>query len=268
MCSISLSMPTSTIDATTDAKVFQRLFDQQEKEVEEKMTDMMAVSISEVENKIHGCRASFNKEIIQASANDDNKGLTAKFVDLIYRRFNIIKKKLDYIGNFRMNYFLINGYGDSEDTTYQVTIKFSPTMIVDTPLHQLTDEQLKLLNRGPSYTPPCQMYVSSSYTFMNDMLQKHYKLLQHYLIMVFGNCGVNTARSMFINKEIKDAYKDTFSGLLPLSIQQRALYEKQLVQSVRKHLKANNLILRRTADNQNTFHPGNMKDFEEKRMNT
>ena len=99
---------------------------------------------------------------------------------------------------------------------------------------------------------------------MNDMLQKHYKLLQHYLIMVFENCGVNTARSMFINKEIKDAYKDTFSVLIPLSIQQRALYEKQLVQSVRKHLKANNLILRRTVDNQNTFYMGNMKDFEDK----
>jgi hypothetical protein len=45
---------------------------------------------------------------------------------------------------------------------------------------------------------------------------------------------------------------------------ERAIYERKIVQSIRRSLNENNLILRRTADNQNTFYLGNAQDFEAK----
>ncbi|CAF1174093.1 unnamed protein product [Rotaria sordida] len=85
-------------------------------------------------------------------------------------------------------------------------------MIIDTVLHQFTEEQLKLSNRGSTDILPCQMYVlQSSYISMNDMIQKQYKLLEHYLSIVFAMYNVTRARSMFINKEIKNAYTNTIS---------------------------------------------------------
>ncbi|CAF1148545.1 unnamed protein product [Rotaria sordida] len=48
------------------------------------------------------------------------------------------------------------------------------------------------------------------------------------------------------------------------NLYQRALYEKNLIQSIQYSLKKNNLILRRTANNRNTFYMGNIQDFETK----
>jgi len=55
-----------------------------------------------------------------------------------------------------------------------------------------------------------------------------------------------------------------FSLVLTSSLHQRALYEKQLVQSIREHLKANNLILLRLANQRNVVYLGNIEDFKEK----
>ncbi|CAF1155126.1 unnamed protein product [Rotaria sordida] len=134
-------------------------------------------------------------------------------------------------------------------------ISYSPTMIIQTSSHQLIDEQIKLLNRDPTYVPPCQIYVSSSFISMNDVTQKQYKLLQHHLSILFAKHNTNTSEGMFINKDIKDTFINYFSLPLPLSLYQRVLHEKQLVESIREHLQMNNLILRRTADetNKNTL---------------
>jgi hypothetical protein len=269
-------MSTTTSDDTNpNEAVRQHLTDQEEKEVEEKITNMMAKSIAKIEEKVYQSQQLFDKEIDQISV-DDNKNkneesLTPNLVDLIYRRFNIIKKRLEYICNFRINYLFRSRYGYLEDTLNITNIGFSPTMIIDTPLHLFTTEQLKLLKRGPTYIPPCQMYVSSSPSpspsscvSVNAMIEKQFKLLQHNLNILFAKYENNSAQSMFVIKDIKDEFKKAFSISLPLAIQQRALYEKQLIESIREHLKANDLILRRTADQTNVFYLGYMKDFQEK----
>jgi len=258
-------LSTSTIDPMMNEKIRQQ----------EKLTDSMIASIIQAEDTIHEYQELFDQEILQVSVNDKNqieedgggRVLTGKLVELIYRRFKIIDKKVHYVYNFRINYFLRSQYGDLAEKINKSPIDFSPTMmIIDTALHhQLTDEQLKILNRGPTYVPPCQMYVSSSSDIsMNEMIHKQYKLLQHNLTILFKKYDVNMARQMFINKEIKDAFISSFSISLPSSIYQRALYEKQLIQSIREHLKTNNLILRRLANQRNVFYLGNMEDFKAK----
>ena len=266
MTSISMSMPASTIDSMIDKRFHQRLIDQHEKELQEKMTDFIAASITEAETKIHACRKLFNQEIlaVPVTDGDENERLTGNLIDLIYRRFDIIKKKLDYITSFRVDYFVRSRYGDLQDAINETTTGFSPTMIIDTSFHQLTEEQLKLLNRGPTYVPPCQMHLESSCLSINDIVKKQYAILRHCLNILFTKHDINQAQSTFIDKEIKDLFISIFSISLPSSIQQRALYEKRLVQSIRQYLKANNLILRRTADQKNVFYLGNKDDFQGK----
>jgi hypothetical protein len=267
MTAISVSMSASTIDSMIDKRFHQRIIDQHEKELQEKMTDFTAASIAERETKIHECRKLFNHAILGVSATDadENERLPENLIDIIYRRFEIIKNKVEYIGNFQVNYYLRSRHGDLQDEINETIIDFSPTMIIDTPFQQLTVEQLKLLNRGPSYVPPCQMHLEvSSSLSINDIIKEHYAILRHSLNIVLTKNKINTTQQMFIDKKIKDTFINNFSIPLPSSIQQRAVYEKRLVQSIRQHLKANNLILRRTADEKNVFYLGDKNGFEEK----
>ena len=69
---------------------------------------------------------------------------------------------------------------------------------------------------------------------------------------------------MFFEEEINKIFEHLFSTPLSNSIQQRALEERKLVQSIRQHLKMKNLILKRTADHKNIFYLGDAKDFQDK----
>jgi hypothetical protein len=64
--------------------------------------------------------------------------------------------------------------------------------------------------------------------------------------------------------DIHQNFVNLFSISIPAHICKRATYEKNIIQSIRCSLNKNNLILRRTADNQNTFYLGNKQDFEAK----
>ncbi|CAF3842044.1 unnamed protein product [Rotaria sp. Silwood1] len=88
----------------------------------------------------------------------------------------------------------------------------SSNMIIATNQHGLNDKQLQLLNRGPTYIPLCQI----------------------------------KALRTEIQTKIEDQFRYLFSNSTPSDLQQqRALYEKNLIQTIRSSLKKNNLILRR-----------------------
>jgi len=245
-------------------RVSQSQIHDQEKDLQQNLTESMALTLSEAENKMYECRTMLHEEIHRITDDNNIEGqkLTNQMIDLIFRRFEIINEKLDSISNYKINYFLRSHATYLHDG---ITLNFSPTMIIDPSVqHHFTNEQLKLLNRGPTYVPPCQMYVSLPSISMNDIIQKQFKLLQHHLNIIFDKFKINSVQSMLITKEIKDIYRLLFSISLPSSIQQRALHEKQLVESIREHLKVNDFILRRTADQKNVFYLGNRKEFEEK----
>ena len=137
-------------------------------------------------------------------------------------------------------------------------------MIIDTTTHSFNNKQIQLLNRGPTYVPPCQIYISSSYQSMNDIIKKQYASLKHQLAGIFSKYHINIALSLELEEQIHKQFTDLFSMSIPTHIRQRALYEKKLIQSIQQSLKINNLILRRTADNMNTFYLGNVEDFQAK----
>ncbi|CAF4631296.1 unnamed protein product, partial [Rotaria socialis] len=68
-------------------------------------------------------------------------------------------------------------------------IGFSSSLIIDTS-HQLIPEQLKLLSRGPTYVPPCQLSISSLNQSTDDIIKKQYASLKHQLNNVFSKYHV------------------------------------------------------------------------------
>ena len=69
---------------------------------------------------------------------------------------------------------------------------------------------------------------------------------------------------MEMQKKVYDEFKHLFSISIPSNLRERALCEKKLIQSIRSSLQKNNLLLRRTADNRNTFYIGDRHEFQMK----
>ncbi|CAF4274256.1 unnamed protein product, partial [Adineta steineri] len=270
---VLLSRLTSKIVDTMTMNVNSSQLDQQQKELQQNITDSIALTMSEVEIKIYEDRISLDKQASPLVIDDqNNESLSGYQVDLIFRRFKIINKKLEYIGQFRMDYYLRSSNHDIEQERINngIILSCSPTIFIDTSLHHrpLSTEQLKLLNRGPTYVPPCQSYVSlpssESSKSLIDRAKNQYKVLQHELNILFPKHNINKFESANLNKQIKDLYVNMFSTSLTSTIGERAKYEKELVQSIQIYLQENNLILRRTTDQRNNFYLGNRKDFEDK----
>jgi hypothetical protein len=126
-----------------------------------------------------------------------NKGMTTTLMLLIDRRLTLITDKLRDIAHFRIQYYLRNSF-DNSDKVHSMGIL--PNLINETTF-KFTDEQQRLLSRGPAYVPPAQMYSSvlsssSSTLSMDDVLKKHYAPLQHHLASLFSKHHVNIALSM------------------------------------------------------------------------
>jgi hypothetical protein len=267
-----MSTSSDTI-ATTDNNIQQQLLYKQEKLIQRKKIDLMAIHITRAEVKFYQCQKIFNHQLSKMKQNHrnlvKNQGMTTTLTNLIEKRFiNITNKLLDTY-NYRTIYYIQNSYDNLDDVKQNTneqnmkTTRFSSRMIIDA-THQLTDKQIQLLNRGPTYVPPCQMHISSSCQSIDDIVKKQYAPLKHQLACIFSKYRVNIALSMEIEEQINVQFNDLFSIPIPSSIRKRALYEMELVRSIQHSLKNSNLILRRTADNQNTFYLGNVHDFEAK----
>ena len=87
--------------------------------------------------------------------------------------------------------------------------------------------------------------------------------LQRQLTRIFGKYPVDLSRRMHFEREIQQQFHQSFSKPLPTSIEQRSNDEKQLIQSIQHDLNQKDLILRRTADDNNVFYLGQRHDFND-----
>ncbi|CAF2084607.1 unnamed protein product [Rotaria magnacalcarata] len=265
---IQVSIP--KVDNNND----QRSMDKYEKIIHRNKLDAMAIQILGAEMKFYQCSKAFDDELSTMWKNHrklvKNKGMPTRLTDIIDQRLKILSDRWRDISIYRIQSFSRpTYYNDIDPITTNETkpmierIGFSSSLIIDTS-HQLIPEQLKLLNRGPTYVPPCQLSISSLNQSIDDIIKKQYASLKHQLNAIFSKYHINIALSMEIQQKINGQFTNLFSTPIPSNIQQRALHEKHLVQSIRFSFNKQNLILRRTADNKNTFYLGNRKEFEAK----
>lgn len=194
------------------------------------------------------------------------RALTAKQINLVILRVkNIINRWRD-IHRYRLNYYVQNAYDKLKEipTNKQANMNSDvllSTLIIDTK-HSLTNRQLRLLNRGPTYVPPCQMFVSSSLKSQDDIVKQQWAPLEYQLNRLFTKYNIDSMLSIEIQKKISEKFNENFHISLPDNIQRRALYENKLIQSIQASLTTNNLILRRTANHKNMFYLGNRSEFD------
>ncbi|CAF2153587.1 unnamed protein product [Rotaria magnacalcarata] len=99
---------------------------------------------------------------------------------------------------------------------------------------------MEFLHCGSSYVSPRQLHIlSGSSSTMNEILTKQMAPLQRELTRVFTKYPVDLS-------------------------QERILYEKQLIKSIRYQLNKGQLILRLTVDNYNTYYLGSLNEFQKK----
>ena len=144
------------------------------------------------------------------------------------------------------------------------TIGCSSTLIQNC-LHYLSQEQINFLNRGPTYVPPCQIHllpiVSPATTSIDEIIRQQMIPLRRQLAKIYNKYRVDLSRRMKFDEEVQKLFKSHFSIPIPSTLEQRALYERQIIQSIQKQIKDNALILRRTADDQNIYYLGYQSEF-------
>jgi hypothetical protein len=128
--------------------------------------------------------------------------------------------------------------------------------------HHLSSEHLKFLNRGPTYVLPCQMHLlSTSNLSLDQILAKQIIPLRRQLTKLFTKYPIDLSRRHVFQRDMEQQFVKSFSIPIPSVLEQRVFYEKQMIQSIQYQLKKDQLILRRTADENNTYYLGYVNDF-------
>lgn len=243
-----------------------RALNRYEQSIQEKKTDHMLMMLIQKEKRFLQCKDLFADAIQEANMKDafEKEYSIRDFLDLILHRFDLYQNKMRCIEQYRFSYILRHRYDTSYHQLQQERCRqFSPSLIIDCASPGLTPEQCRLLQRGPSYVPPCHLWMRpiAMKHLGDDRLKALYAPFKRQLNVLFSKYQVNLSQSMFLHQEIFGAFRQAFSTSIPSTLYARARYEQQLVDAIRKHLKEHQLILRRTADRRNVFYLGNRQAF-------
>ena len=254
---LEIPLPPS-IHTITNQRARQQLWNRYEKLLEQTKTDLFAVHLAVQQATIGQYRTLVNEK--QSSKRDMPETLR----NLVDQRSANMKKRLKLIRDFTIDYYLHRSYTQLETTTTNRT-GFLSHLLIDSTLteHHLTERQLQLLNRGPTYTPPGQFHISATtYDDTGDRwIKKQYAPLKHQIAILHNKYDTPISNVMNFQAEAFKLFENLYALPLPSDIHQRAIYEQKFVRSVQCTLKRNHLLLRRTADQQNTFYLGRMQDF-------
>jgi hypothetical protein len=280
----SLTIP-EPIDLNTieDIIIRQRLLDRYHKILQRMKSEMMRVYIATQEAKTEEIGKKCNETYVEMkenlhSASPTDRKLTEIMTDLLRKRILHNNKHLMDTYRLKLRFFRQRSDGHDEfDMNHRwsfddqeldmnrcrshIFMDCAPTLFENT-IHHFTFEQLAFLNRGPTYVPPCQVHLSSSSLNQDQILTRQIAPLRRQLTKVFTRYPVNLSHRMKFENEITQLFQEQFFSIsIPMSLQERSIYEKELMQSIRIQLKSDQLILRRTADNNNTYYLGPLNEF-------
>lgn len=268
--SIQTSIESAT--TTTNTPYQQRLL------IRKKKLERTGLQILKLERQLYQCQTKFDEELNNMWQNHrkgiEDKQMPITLSNLIEQRFTLITNIWREMYMHRLLYYVEASYaecdaletqkqsGHEEQQLPSKVIGYEAQLINHTQ-YTFTDQQLQLLSRGPTYVPPYQLHVSPLCTSSDDVLKKLYAPLKHRLAYLFMKYEIPVTLQFTIQQDIYNQFTKSFSQPLPVDLQQRAQNEQVLVQKIRGILKKNNLILRRTADDQNTFYVGYRQAFEQ-----
>ena len=271
----SLQIPTELIiDPVVPVNVRCHLQNHYQKIIQKTKSDLLTIHIAIAEACMREWQNQFNNHTDRMKRNQDERDmfsderLTPIMIEIMQRRFKFITERIQRLYKLKVDFFHQSFNGHFEENTNHQTdihtqpIGCSPSLIIDTD-HHLSIEQVLFLSRGPTYVPSCQMHVLPSLP-QDQIYSKQMGILQKQLSNFFSKYPIGIDRKPNFEKDLKTLFKENFSSHLPTFIQQRALYERKLVQSIYLQLKKDQLILRRTADHNNVFYLGHANDFEQK----
>lgn len=139
-------------------------------------------------------------------------------------------------------------------------INCSPTVFIHTQ-HHLSNEQLQFLHRGPTYISPCYMHMTPEIS-LDRILQNQMIPLRNQIERLFDKFNVHLARRFQFDLQLKQIFTENFSSSIPSSIQNRALQERKLIQSIQEQFNHDQLILRRSATHLNLYHLMSKADYQ------
>ncbi|CAF4330785.1 unnamed protein product [Rotaria sp. Silwood2] len=271
-CLLKLDSVETSIIPKAD-KDDEKTFPTSDKNPELKNIDLMMIKLLQAETKFYRDQKTFDDQLSTMWSNHrnavPNQLMPTVLINIIEKSLEKIKDRWRAIYKYRSEFYLQNSYDDMETKSINdidVDMQYfgrSLFVIMDTN-YKFPDQHLQLISRGPTYVPPFQLSINSSIQTIEDRIKKQFAPLKHQLNSLFSNNHINLGLSMEINNKMMDAFRENFSLTIPEVYEQRAKYERKLIQTIRYLLMNNNLILRRTADNRNTFYVGNRSDFETK----
>jgi hypothetical protein len=120
---------------------------------------------------------------------------------------------------------------------------------------------MAFLHRGPSYVPPCQLHLPSAHRSLDQLLVEQMAPLRRQLTRVFTKYPVDLSRRMNFEREVQHLFQQSFSVAVPPVLKQRVIDENQLMHSIRDQLRDDQLVLRRMANESNTYYVGDIDNF-------
>ena len=247
------------IHTIANQDVCQRLWNRYESLLQQTKIELLAVHLAVQQAAIYQYQILLNEKLLTIEA------LPKPLLNLIPQRSLNMRNRLKLISDFTINHDLhTSSKTQDQRTKYN---SFLSHLIVDSTItteHYLTDRQLQLLNRGPTYVAPGQLHIlfsNCNNETMDTAIRKQYAPLKRQLAILFDKYRINLHSSMNFQTDTYQVFQNLYSRPLPNDIYQRAIYEKQLIRSIQDSLEKNNLILRRTADQNNTFYLGHQHDF-------
>ncbi|CAF1097789.1 unnamed protein product [Adineta ricciae] len=247
----SLRIPTPiTLDRIRDETIRQNLTQQCTQLFERTKSEMMMIYIQTAEAKLDEYRKTFDTTMTNYEANQcsgtAHRNASLQITSPFFRQSS---------DGQELN---LSRRSDIDKSN----IGCSPSLYQDTINHHLTMEQINYLNRGPTYVSPCQQHLSiHQINPIDRVLRKQIAPLHRQLTRFFTKYPIDISRRLNFEKQIEKLFEKSFSSFIPLNIEQYAKYEQQLVQSIKYQLEKDHLLLRRTADNNNTYYLGDLKEF-------
>ena len=202
-----------------------------------------------------------------------HKEMTKKLLELIEQGLKLIEQKFQSQREFYQKYYFRSAYGQLEKISQgneQRSNSSISTIFTNLICHPSVNyqqyfnkRQLEFLNRGPTYIPPCQLQVQTSFQTIDSMVSKQYQTLQRQLTLLLKTY-TNSFNIDEFHNELKDEFRHIFSTIIPTYVRQRALHEQTLIKSIQQTLKTHNLCLSRLNDQTNVFYLMDQQIFAEK----